>query len=112
MAAGLGFRVQGSGFRVVEALKLSHDSQETMLFPFLFFKLLLCIHIMQMFKRRFFKRRTKVLVYGVQPLGIPAMGVDGAAWATALSIWIACICFAVLLSQRGYYQKVKHMLLY
>lgn len=43
-----------------------------------------------------------VFVYGVAPLGIPAMGVDGAAWATALSIWIACICFAVLLSQRGY----------
>ena len=35
-------------------------------------------------------------------LNIPAMGVEGAAWSTVASIWISCLSFCVLLSQRGF----------
>jgi len=42
-----------------------------------------------------------VLVFGVEPLGVPAMGIQGAALATALAVWLACGVFCVLLTQRG-----------
>ena len=43
-----------------------------------------------------------VFVFGVEALNIPAMGVEGAAWSTVASIWISCLSFCVLLSQRGF----------
>jgi len=42
-----------------------------------------------------------VLVFGVDALGIPALGVDGAALATAASVWLSCIAFCTSLSSRG-----------
>ena len=43
-----------------------------------------------------------VFVFGVEALNIPALGVEGAAWSTVASIWISCLSFCVLLSQRGF----------
>jgi len=42
-----------------------------------------------------------LLVFGVEPLGIPAMGVNGAALATAVSIWLSCGIYCVILHQRN-----------
>ena len=42
------------------------------------------------------------LVFGVPQLGIPALGVEGAALATVISIWLACGTFCVILGQRGW----------
>jgi len=42
-----------------------------------------------------------VLVFGVDALGIPALGVEGAALATAASVWLSCVAFCTLLSSRG-----------
>jgi len=41
------------------------------------------------------------LVFGVEGLGIPAMGVEGAALATVASIWLSCAAFCLLLNRRG-----------
>ena len=43
-----------------------------------------------------------VFVFGIDALNIPALGVEGAAWSTVASIWISCLSFCVLLSQRGF----------
>ncbi|CAJ1365585.1 unnamed protein product [Effrenium voratum] len=43
-----------------------------------------------------------VFVFGVDFLGIPPLGVEGAAWSTVVSIWLSCLCFCGLLSQRGF----------
>jgi len=40
------------------------------------------------------------LVFGVDALGVPAMGVEGAALATAASIWLSCAAFCFLLNSR------------
>lgn len=42
-----------------------------------------------------------VFVFGYEPLGVPAMGVEGSALATALAIWLACGAYCFVLSRRG-----------
>jgi len=42
-----------------------------------------------------------VLVFGVEAVGIPALGVQGAAVATALSIWLSCGAFCAILTSQG-----------
>lgn len=42
-----------------------------------------------------------VLVFGFPLLGIPAMGVEGAALATAAALWLSCLVFCYVLTQRG-----------
>ncbi|CAE8687134.1 unnamed protein product, partial [Polarella glacialis] len=42
-----------------------------------------------------------VLVFGVPSLGIPAMGAEGAALATAISVWLSCGAFCFILTRRG-----------
>jgi len=42
-----------------------------------------------------------VLVFGVDALGVPAMGVYGAALATTLSIYLSCAAFCWILTRRG-----------
>jgi len=42
-----------------------------------------------------------LLVFGVQGLGLPALGVEGAALATAASIWLSCAAYCFLLNSRS-----------
>eukprot|EP00929_Paragymnodinium_shiwhaense_P068301 TRINITY_DN34322_c0_g1_i4.p1 TRINITY_DN34322_c0_g1~~TRINITY_DN34322_c0_g1_i4.p1 ORF type:complete len:572 (+),score=93.93 TRINITY_DN34322_c0_g1_i4:142-1857(+) len=41
------------------------------------------------------------LVFGVATVGVPALGVQGAAVATTAAIWTACALFCALLTARG-----------
>mmetsp|Transcript_66291 Transcript_66291/g.168062 ORF Transcript_66291/g.168062 Transcript_66291/m.168062 type:complete len:579 (+) Transcript_66291:74-1810(+) len=42
-----------------------------------------------------------ILVFGFDVVGIPALGVQGAALATSLSIWLACGAFCAILTRQG-----------